>query len=35
MIHDTLGATEIRAFQPIECFPKVQQAALGREVENA
>jgi hypothetical protein len=35
MFHDTLGATEIRAFQPIESFPEVKQAALGREVEDA
>ncbi len=35
MIHDALRTTEIRAFQLIECFPEVQQTALGREVEDA
>jgi hypothetical protein len=35
MIHDALRTTEIRTFQPIECFPEVQQTALGSEVEDA
>jgi hypothetical protein len=35
MIHDALRTTEIRTFQPIECFSEVQQTALGSEVEDA
>jgi hypothetical protein len=35
VIHDALATTEIRPFQPIECFPEVQQTALSSEVENA